>query len=207
MPPSPYRHIILTAAPLLTFVWLLSLSSALRADSQLNTRSNTDLTQTETSASHNFSGHVQPYQTPRNRFEPPAVTFFAEQKPLQLSDYKGQVLIVNFWASWCPTCLSELPSLQRLQHQLQRAGSNAQVLTLNQDLNNHQQIFEVLSRYQAAQLPSHRDLNGRLGFALGQTLLPTTILIDSNGYIAGQLIGSADWDSPQAMALIASLEK
>jgi thiol-disulfide isomerase/thioredoxin len=153
-----------------------------------------------------FTGHVQPYQTANNRFAPPAVEFLNDsEQPRTLADYAGQVLIVNFWTSWCPTCLSEMASLQRLQQQLQRSGSPAQVLTLNQDLGDHDQIRQLLRQLKTEQLPAMRDPDGRLGFALGQTLLPTTILIDSQGQVAGQLIGSADWDSPSALALINSL--
>lgn len=154
-------------------------------------------------AETSFKGDVQSYQSANSRFAPPPVSFLdAEDKPHFLTDYPDQVLIVNLWASWCRTCLAEMASLQRLQQQL---GTNARLLTLNQDLNDSAQIQQLLHRLNAGQLPAHRDIDGRLGFAMGQTLLPTTIFIDAQGRISGQLIGPAKWDSPEALALINSL--
>ncbi len=150
-----------------------------------------------------FQGHVQPYKPAQTRIASPPVSFLdVNSQPKFLADYSGQVLVVNLWASWCPTCLAEMASLQRLQQQL---GDDTRLLTLNQDLDNSNQVQQLLNRLNAGSLPALRDHEGRLGFAMGQTLLPTTILIDSQGRIAGQLIGSAEWDSPAALALIDSL--
>ncbi|RDE18145.1 TlpA family protein disulfide reductase [Motiliproteus coralliicola] len=150
-----------------------------------------------------FHGHVQAYQALEERVAPPAIAYIdSDNSSRQLSELQGKPVVINFWASWCPTCLSEMASLQRLQ---QKLGDRARVLTLNQDLLNPGEIAELLNRVGAPQLPLARDINSRLGFALGQTLLPTTILLDADGKVAGQLIGSAEWDSPQAIALIDSL--
>ncbi len=150
-----------------------------------------------------FQGHVQPYQPALELLSPPPIPFIDEQgRPRLLAEYVGQAVLVNLWASWCSTCLSEMASLQRLQQQL---GESATLLTLNQDLTDSDQVRHVLERLGAVELPAFLDIDGRLGAALGQTLLPTTLLIDSQGRIVGQLVGSADWDSPAAMALINSL--
>ncbi|MEH6473269.1 MAG: TlpA disulfide reductase family protein [Halopseudomonas sp.] len=158
---------------------------------------------TQSSAETTFQGYSQAYQPAQEKFDPPAVSFIdADEQSHLLSDYPGQVLLINFWASWCRTCLHEMASLQRLQ---QLAGDNVKVLTLNQDLSDSGEIKQLLAKIGAEELPAHRDLNSQLGFALGQTLLPTTLFIDSNGRVAGQLIGPAEWDSPEALALIESL--
>ncbi|MEH6824673.1 MAG: TlpA disulfide reductase family protein [Motiliproteus sp.] len=150
-----------------------------------------------------FQGHSQAYQPALTRFPPPDINFLdAQNQAHTLADYPGQVLVINFWASWCPSCLHEMASLQRLQDV---AGARVKVITLNQDLTDSTQIQQLLHRVQAGQLPSLRDPDGRLGYALGQTLLPTTFFIDSNGQVAGQLIGAAEWDSSEALALIQSL--
>lgn len=150
-----------------------------------------------------FQGHSQTYQAATTRFLPPVISFLdIDNQAHTLADSPRQVLVINFWASWCPSCLHEMASLQRLQD---IAGERVKILPLNQDLADSVRIKQLLRQPQAGRLPTLRDLDGRLGHALGQTLLPTTIFIDSNGLIAGQLVGPAEWDSPEALALIQSL--
>ncbi|MCW8885456.1 MAG: TlpA family protein disulfide reductase [Motiliproteus sp.] len=117
-----------------------------------------------------------------------------------LADYKGQVVLVNLWASWCGTCILEMPELEALQKKL--GGKNFKVLTLNQDLKSGQQALAFLHQRGFQNLTGHIDPNYQFGQAFNQTLLPMTLLFDSQGRQIGHLIGAADWNSKQAQSLI-----
>jgi len=91
-----------------------------------------------------------------------------------------------------------MASLQQLQQQFNPA--DLRVVTLNQDLPQSAPVRALLDRYGAGQLPAFRDPGSRLGLMLGQTLLPTTLIIGTDGRLLEQLTGPLPWDSPEAVA-------
>lgn len=154
-------------------------------------------------AAETFAGYSQPFVVVTPRLQPPDLPFIdAEGKSRSLSEYQGQLVLLNFWASWCSACMMEMPALNHLQSQMAAEGFT--VLTLNQDLDKGAIVRQLLDKSGAPLLTAHIDPHSQLGQALGQTFLPTTLLIDTEGQIAGQLIGPAEWDSPRAMALLRS---
>jgi len=121
-------------------------------------------------------------------------------KTARLAELRGRVLVVNFWATWCAPCVAELPSLQRLQAALDPA--KASVVLVSQDLRGLARTEPYLEKLGIA-LP-HRfvDEKLKLSRALGVTDLPTTLLVDGEGREIGRLVGPAEWDSPEAVALV-----
>ncbi|WP_142848983.1 TlpA disulfide reductase family protein [Telmatospirillum sp. J64-1] len=131
----------------------------------------------------------------------PAVAFTGPQgEPMTLEDFRGQVLLVNFWATWCAPCVKEMPSLDRLQQRL--GGDGFQVLTLSQDRQGLPVVQDFFERQQLTHLPAYLDQDGSAGRALGLQALPTTYLIDAEGAIAMTVLGERDWDSPQMIEKI-----
>lgn len=126
-----------------------------------------------------------------------------EGRARSLADFRGRVILLNLWATWCPPCREEMPALDRLNARL---GSNRfQVLTLALDSPAKVQVF--LQQIQAATLPPYVDAQGTALSRLGVSSVPTTLLIDAQGREVGRLSGAAAWDEPAAVDLIRSVMK
>lgn len=117
-----------------------------------------------------------------------------------LDAYKGKVLLVNFWATWCAPCRAEMPHLQALQKDL--GAKDFQVILISQDQSGLEAASAFLKRIKITRLKTHHDPKRRLGRALNIKGLPVTLLINREGRELGRLTGPADWTSPEAKALI-----
>jgi cytochrome c biogenesis protein CcmG, thiol:disulfide interchange protein DsbE len=105
-----------------------------------------------------------------------------------LADYKGKVVVLNFWASWCKPCTEELPLLEKTQRSL--AGKNATVLGANyQDLTDS--ALKFVNRFKLT-YPSLRDRDGQFADKYGSRAFPETFVIDRRGRIAAQRRGPVD---------------
>lgn len=124
----------------------------------------------------------------------------ADGTSVTLADFKGRVLLVNFWATWCAPCVKELPSLDEVQ--LKLGGEGLLVLAVSQDRGGVAVAGPFLKKLNINRLGLFLDPNMRFGRAFGVRALPWTVLIDREGRIVGQLPGYAEWDSPEAIALI-----
>jgi thiol-disulfide isomerase/thioredoxin len=128
------------------------------------------------------------------------VAFFdAEGRERRFSDWAGQVVVVNFWATWCPPCLKEMPSLDRLAAAL---GDEAAVLAISTDRGDPSKPMRWLADNGIARLAFHHDRGLKLATAariLGQ---PTTLILDRDGREVARFQGDAEWDSPDALAAI-----
>ena len=119
---------------------------------------------------------------------------------LGLDDFRGEVLLVNFWATWCAPCLRELPSLERLQAAL--SGEEFRLIALSIDLEGAEKVAPFLAENGFDALPTYLDPTGGTATSFGVFGMPTTILIDRRGREVGRYIGPAEWDEPEAVALI-----
>ena len=119
---------------------------------------------------------------------------------LELSAFHGRVVLINFWATWCAPCLAEMPSLNRLQIAL--GGADFQVITIATGRNETADIESFFTNQNISHLTRYRDPNLRLALALGAGSLPTTVLMDRDGFIIARLQGEADWDSEATRRLI-----
>jgi thiol-disulfide isomerase/thioredoxin len=122
-----------------------------------------------------------------------------------LSDYRGKVVLLNFWATWCGPCVREMPSLDRLQAKL--GGDAFTVLALSEDRRGWEVTAPFLTRLDLLSLPAFHDTQGELMRAYAVPALPTTILLGRDGREIGRLVGAAEWDSAEAVALIGSYLK
>ncbi len=120
--------------------------------------------------------------------------------PVRLADFEGRVVLLNFWATWCAPCVREMPSLDRLQAALEDRG--LAVLAVSIDRGGAKVIRPFAKRLGLERLGLYHDPKGALFKAFGVTGLPTTFLIDRRGRIVGAYPGAAEWDEPEARALI-----
>ena len=119
---------------------------------------------------------------------------------LGLEDFRGQVVLVNFWATWCAPCLRELPSLERLQAAL--SEDDFGLLAISIDREGGEKVSPFLEENGFDALPTYLDPTGGTATAFGVFGMPTTLLIDRQGRELGRYTGPAEWDEPEAVALI-----
>ena len=123
-----------------------------------------------------------------------------------LSDLKGQWTVLNLWATWCPPCVNELPSLQKLADAYQ--GKGLRVLAVSIDSSTDvAALQEQMQRHKLDKLSVARnwDDKAEVTTALWPEGLPVTYLIDPQGRVVASMMGDADWMSPDARALIDSV--
>jgi thiol-disulfide isomerase/thioredoxin len=121
----------------------------------------------------------------------------AERK---LSDFRGKVVLVNLWATWCAPCKIEMPGLNRLQGEL--GGSDFTVLPISLDLGGPDKPRQFLEANGLGSLGLYLSASAKLMQQFGAPGLPFTMLIDREGREIARLAGPAEWDSPEAIAII-----
>lgn len=122
---------------------------------------------------------------------------------LTLASFKGRVVLLNLWATWCAPCREEMPALARLQQAL--GGPDFEVVALSLDRQGAMASQKFLTEAKADALKLYVDATGKQGGPLGLVGMPTTLLIDRQGREVGRLTGPAEWDSDDAKALIKSV--
>ena len=122
-------------------------------------------------------------------------------KPGHLTDLKGKVVVLNFWATWCPPCVEETPALNRLQKHI--ASRNGVILGVAAD--EDPATYEKFLRDQGLIFPTYRDPSTKdnhspIAQTYGTSMYPETYVIDRRGKIARKFIGFQQWDSPEMLA-------
>ena len=120
-----------------------------------------------------------------------------------LSDYRGKVVLLNFWATWCAPCRKEMPNLSALQSTL--GGDDFTVITIATGPNPPAKITAFFNDIGIDNLPAHRDPRQALAREMRVLGLPATILLDRHGQEIARLLGDANWHSDSALAIIQSL--
>lgn len=135
---------------------------------------------------------------PRQRPRPPFEALSLHNDPVDLSGFQGKVLLLNFWATWCPPCRAELPSLQALPEWF--GEEKVAVLALN-----FQEAGRTVRRFMESSglsLPVALDASGAIARAWGVRAFPTTVVIDRKGRPQRVIQGEVDWVSPVALGWI-----
>lgn len=122
-------------------------------------------------------------------------------KTWRLSDLRGKVVVINFWATSCPVCRVEMPSLQSLWRSLRKVG--VQVLTIHKG-GTIGEIRAFAEKY-ALQLPILHDADGSVSNAWGALRLPLTMVLDQQGRVAFMAFGGRNWRNPQIARIIMTL--
>ncbi len=117
-----------------------------------------------------------------------------------ITEWRGRVVLVNLWATWCAPCRKEMPSLNRLQTRL--GGDDFEVVAVSIDRKGLKASSAFLEETKATDLALYVDKSGKIARDLKSYGLPATVLIGRDGAEIGRLIGPAEWDSEDAVALI-----
>ncbi len=116
--------------------------------------------------------------------------------PHRLSEFRGKLVLLNMWATWCAPCRAEMPGLDALQARL--GGDDFQVVLVAVGRNPPAAIRRFFSEVGIRNLESLRDPKMQLAAPLGVFGLPVTLLVDPEGREVARLVGDATWDSPEA---------
>ncbi len=137
---------------------------------------------------------------------PPAADFTLQDmdgKTWRLSELRGRPVIVNFWATWCPPCREEMPSMQRAWEQLRTEGVMMLAVNVGESADT---VFQFTANY-PVDFPLLLDLDSAV---LGQWPvrgLPATFVVDTQGRIAYRAIGGREWDDPRLLAPVLKLRR
>jgi len=124
-------------------------------------------------------------------------------KVVKLSDYKGRVVMLNFWASWCPPCREEMPAMQKL-HQLMAKEPFA-IVAVNIERGGSEKIRDFIGKNR---LTFKVLLNGdELASRLSIRSIPTTYLIDKKGEVVTKIIGARDWADAENLKMFKEMVK
>ncbi len=123
--------------------------------------------------------------------------------PAKLSDLKGKVVVLNFWATWCAPCREEMPSLDRLQAAFD--PNEVVVVALAVERSAPERIKAFLDEAGVSRLAVYRDATAATSRAVGLPGLPATLLVDREGREVGRVLGIAEWDGPIAVDAVARL--
>ena len=122
-------------------------------------------------------------------------------KQIHLSDLRGKVVVLNFWATWCPPCVEETPSLNELHAQIAPKGGMVLGVSVDDDAQAYDQFLKTFN----VVFPTFRDTTKNIPGTYGTSLFPETYLIDRQGRIARKIIGSQHWDEGDIAMYVQSL--
>jgi peroxiredoxin len=122
-------------------------------------------------------------------------------RTIALHDYKGQVVVLNFWATWCPPCVEEMPSLVELQSRLKNKGVT--VLAVSTDIDGA--AYQKFLKEHKVDLLAVRDPNQVSNSLYGTFKFPETYIIDRQGKLRRKFIGAVDWTQPDVLAYLGKL--
>jgi thiol-disulfide isomerase/thioredoxin len=142
----------------------------------------------------NFTVLTDPAPVPDHRFVD------VDGREMTLADFRGKVVLVNFWATWCGPCKHEMPALDRLQAQL--GGDDFQVVAISADRLGIDAIHEFYAERGLRNLAIYNDKSMGLQRSMRAFGLPTTVLLNADGLEVGRLVGPAEWASDEALNLI-----
>jgi len=125
-----------------------------------------------------------------------------ENHQLMLSDLRGSVVFINFWATWCGSCVEEIPSIEKLYRQLSENPHFKMVTILLKDDLQRASGFMKQNGYT---FPVYLNTDESAAQYFGLTGVPETFILDKKGILRHKVIGPAEWDAPAAMETIRSL--
>ncbi len=120
---------------------------------------------------------------------------------LDLEAYRGRVVLVNFWASWCPPCIVEMPGMQRLAKRLAQSPFAVLAVNVGENKNPMRRALKLTGFEQTVLLDSGSETFS----AWGASVFPTSYLIDKAGRIRFEVVGPLDWEGDAAVAAVESL--
>jgi thiol-disulfide isomerase/thioredoxin len=121
-------------------------------------------------------------------------------RPRSLAEFRGKIVLLNIWATWCGPCRREMPSLDRLQGLL--GGSDFEVIALSIDHSGMETVRKFYADVEIRNMAIYIDSSGKATRELATVGVPATLLIDRTGRELGRLVGPAEWDEPDIVQFL-----
>lgn len=121
---------------------------------------------------------------------------------VQLSALRGQVVFINIWATWCPPCIEEMPTMQRLYNRLH--GRGLEILAISIDALGAQVVGPFMQQYQLT-FPALLDPTGSMERRYRTGGVPESFVVDQQGRLVEKVVGPRDWAHPQVMVMFERL--
>jgi len=131
----------------------------------------------------------------------PDFTVQDSDRKITLSELRGKVVVLNFWATWCAPCVEELPSLVNLQQKMRNKGITVLAVSVDQD----ESLYRRFVQDHNVNLLTVRDANQKSNNLYGTVKFPETYIIDRNGLMRRKFIGPVDWATPEVVDFLSKL--
>ena len=131
----------------------------------------------------------------------PDFTVRDSDRTVTLSQLRGQVVVLNFWATWCPPCIEEMPSLVQMQERMKSKGVTVLAVSIDVDENAYRKFLTQ----HGVNLLTVRDPDEKTPNLYGTHMWPETYIIDRNGIVRRKFIGAVDWTDPEVMDFLGKL--
>ena len=147
------------------------------------------------------SRNLGQWQPATARGEPVALDFLdGAGVARSLADWRGRVVLVNVWATWCAPCVEEMPALDRIAARL--GGAEFDVVAISVDRQGASVVLPFLGKLGLSRLEPYLDPSNAAVRVLGAPGLPVSVVLDREGRELGRVLGAAEWDSPAFEALL-----
>jgi len=148
-----------------------------------------------------WTGCYSGSRPPRIGSMAPDFTVQDADRTVSLSDLRGKVVVLNFWATWCPPCVEEMPSLVQMQDKMQAKG--VEVLAVSVDVDEN--AYHKFLRDYKVTLLTVRDAERKSNNLYGTFKFPETYIIDRNGVMRRKFIGPVDWSQSEVVEFLSKL--
>ena len=132
----------------------------------------------------------------------PDFTLQDSDRKVTLSDLRGKVVVLNFWATWCPPCVEETPSLVDMQKRLRDRGVTVLAVSVDQEESAY---HSFLAQYQIHDMLTIRDPQEKASSLYGTHMWPETYIIDPDGIVRRKFIGAVQWNQPDILQYLQTL--
>ncbi len=122
-------------------------------------------------------------------------------KTVTAHDFGGKLLLLNFWATWCDTCIEEIPALNQMARQLGPKG----LVILGVSVDKNEKLYQDFLKRSPLAYPTARDPEEKINLSYGTIQYPESYLIDRSGKVVEKYISSQPWDSPKMLSHVSSM--